>query len=122
MSLSKEDEYKEMFLGEALESYEQLNGLFTQLEKDITSMQTIDAIFRITHTLKGNAMGLGFNDIADLSHVMEDIFNEVRAGRLKLTDDLFATLFRANDLLGGLIDAVKRSSVTKASARSLKCC
>lgn len=104
---SREDEYKEMFLAEALDSYEQLNNLFTKLEKDITNKKVIDHIFRITHTLKGNAMGMGFEAIAELGHVMEDIFSEVKSGKIELDDELFNSLFKANDKLGQLIDAIK---------------
>lgn len=105
--MAKEEEYKEMFLAEAQESYEELNRLFTELEKDNQSQSAIDAIFRITHTLKGNAMGMGFDAIAELSHVMEDIFNEVKLRRMTLDSMLFQSLFRANDVLGDLIQAVK---------------
>lgn len=104
--MSKEKEYKEIFLAEAQESYEELNNLFTELEKDINNKSAVDAIFRITHTLKGNAMGMGFTKIAELSHVMEDVFNEVKSGRLKLDSIIFNSLFKANDILGQLINAL----------------
>ncbi len=104
---SKEEEYKEMFLAEALESYEELNKLFTQLEKDVTSNNAVDAIFRITHTLKGNAMGMGFEAIAELAHVMEDIFSEVKQKNIVLDGELFGSLYKANDKLGELIEALK---------------
>jgi len=104
--MSKEQEYREIFLAEAQESQEQLNMLFTDLEKDINNKRAIDAIFRITHTLKGNAMGMGFNEIAELSHVMEDVFNEVKAGKLILDHSLFDSLYKANDILSELIEAI----------------
>lgn len=118
MSSKKEEEYKEIFLAEAIEGYEQLNKLFTDLEKDHKNKKAIDAIFRITHTLKGNAMGMGFQDIADLSHVVEDIFNEVKGGNLELDEGLFNNLFKANDKLGLLIDALKTGA--KVSYKGIK--
>lgn len=111
--MGKEEEYKEIFLAEAIESTEQLNNLFTELEKDISSRSAVDAIFRITHTLKGNAMGMGFTEIAELSHVMEDIFNEVKSGRIKLDPVIFNSLFRANDVLGRMIIGVKSGEEVK---------
>lgn len=104
---SKEQEYKEMFLAEAFDSYEELNTLFTQLEKDVNDKRAIDAIFRITHTLKGNAMGLGFDSIAELSHVMEDIFSEVKSEKIVLDMTLFSALFKATDKLGELIAGLR---------------
>ena len=75
--------------------------------------KAIDAIFRITHTLKGNAMGMGFSEIAELSHVVEDVFNEVKTGALKLDADLFTCLYRANDVLNELIEAIKTPKAVK---------
>ncbi len=111
--MGKEQEYIEIFLAEAQESHEKLNLLFTELERDNTSRKAIDAIFRITHTLKGNAMGMGFSEIAEMSHVMEDVFNEVKNGKLVLDAELFSSLFRANDILGELIEAITSAKQVK---------
>ncbi len=105
--MSREEEYKEMFYAEAFEHQEELNTLFTALEKKPEDKVVIDTIFRVTHTLKGNAMGLGFVEIAELGHVMEDIFSEVKSGKIELTKDLFTNLFKACDKMGELIDALK---------------
>ena len=111
--MGKEQEYREIFLAEAQESQEQLNMLFTDLEKDINNKRAIDAIFRITHTLKGNAMGMGFAEIAELGHVMEDVFNEVKTGKLTLDHSLFDSLYKANDVLSELIEAIKTPKVVR---------
>ena len=52
-------------------------------------------------------MGLGFSEIAELAHIMEDIFSEVKEGNIELDNELFTNLFKANDKLGALIDALK---------------
>ncbi len=105
--MSREEEYKEMFYAEAFEHHEELDTLFTALEKKPEDRMVIDTIFRVTHTLKGNAMGLGFVEIAELGHVMEDIFSEVKSGKIELTKDLFTNLFKACDKMGELIEALK---------------
>lgn len=104
---NKEQEYKEIFLAEALENFTEINRLLTVLEKNVSDAKTIQAIFRITHTLKGNATGMGFEKIADLAHVMEDLFGEIREGRIVLGNDIFTSVFKAADALGELIDAIK---------------
>ncbi|UXX79502.1 chemotaxis protein CheA [Reichenbachiella carrageenanivorans] len=103
---SKEAEYRELFHAEALENFEELNRLFTDLENDHSDLNAINSIFRIVHTLKGNAMGMGFNDIAELTHVMEDVMGAVQQGNMALNKDLFDSLFKANDKLGALIGAL----------------
>jgi two-component system chemotaxis sensor kinase CheA len=109
----KENEYKEIFLAEALENYTEINRLLTILEKNISDSKTIQALFRITHTLKGNSTGMGYDKIAELAHVMEDFFGEVRDGRIRLESDTFSSVFKAADALGELIDAVKKPREVK---------
>lgn len=111
--MGKENEYKEIFLAEAQGAHEELNNLFTELEKDINSKSAINSIFRITHTLKGNAMGMGFTEIAELSHVMEDVFNEVKSSRLILDAGIFNSLFKANDILGQLINSLNTGETVR---------
>ncbi len=105
--MSKEEEQKSLFLAEALEQYERLNQLFTQLEKGHTDTDAIKAIFRITHTLKANAAALELEGIATLAHLLEDIFSLIKQGNAKITPTLFNDLFRANDKLGDLINNIK---------------
>ncbi|MEQ9307049.1 MAG: Hpt domain-containing protein, partial [Marinoscillum sp.] len=103
---SKEEEYRQLFLTEALENFEELNRLFVDLEKDHSNRKVIANIFRIVHTLKGNAMGMGYDKIADLTHTVEDIFGAIKNGEIPLDKDLVDSLFRANDKIGGLINAI----------------
>ncbi|GJM63830.1 chemotaxis protein CheA [Persicobacter diffluens] len=102
----KEQAYLEMFQAEAHEQYEELNRLFTALEANAQDQEAIDAIFRITHTLKGNAMGLGVQGVAELAHIMEDIFGEIKKDRLSISTELFSNLYRGLDKLGQLINAM----------------
>jgi two-component system chemotaxis sensor kinase CheA len=104
---NKEDEYREIFLAEALENFEEINRLLTLIEKNPNDKNTINALFRITHTLKGNAAGMGFVGIAELGHILEDLFGEVRDGKLQLDSTIFSSLFKAVDVLGNLINAVR---------------
>ncbi|ANQ50973.1 chemotaxis protein CheA [Flammeovirga sp. MY04] len=102
-----QEELKQIFLAEAEASFEELNRLFTQLEKNITDREATEAIFRIIHTLKGNAAAMGFEDIAAIGHLLEDIFSEIRKGKIVLTSMVFNDLFKAIDKLGEMIDGIK---------------
>lgn len=109
----KEEEYKEIFLAEAMDNFEEINRLLTQLEKNNTDKNTINALFRITHTLKGNGAGMGFTGIAEMAHILEDLFGEVRDGRITLDEHLFSSIFKAVDVLGNLINAIKDNTEVK---------
>ena len=103
---TREEEYRELFLAEASAQYEELNRYFVVLEKDQRNNEAIQAIFRIMHTLKANASAMGFEPIYEMAHLLEDIFSEIKSQKLALTTDIFNDLFRANDKLGEMINAV----------------
>ncbi len=110
---NKEEEYKEIFLAEAIENFEEINRQLISLEKNKFDKGTVHALFRITHTLKGNAAGMGFASIAEMAHVLEDLFGEVRDGRIKLDDNIFTSLYKGVDTLGALISAINNGSEVK---------
>lgn len=109
----KEAEYKEIFLAEAMDNFEEINRLLTNFEKNKNDKNAIHALFRITHTLKGNAAGMGFTAIGEMAHILEDLFGEIRDGRISLDQDLFASIYKAVDVLGNLINAIKDNSEVK---------
>jgi two-component system, chemotaxis family, sensor kinase CheA len=111
--LEKNNAYTELFLAEALENFTEINNLLTKLEKNPADQKNIQALFRIAHTLKGNALGLGYDKISDLTHTMEDFFDSVRERRIILQQDHFAVLFRCTDVLGELISSVKTEKDVK---------
>jgi two-component system chemotaxis sensor kinase CheA len=114
MKLNGNDqEYRDIFLAEALEHCTEINKLLTVLEKNVGDTKAIQALFRITHTLKGNSTGMGYDKIAEMAHVMEDFFGEVREGKIILGSDIFASVFKAADVLGELIDAIKNPKDVK---------
>lgn len=104
---TKEEEYNELFIGEALENFEEMNRCLTTLEKDPTNKGLINSLFRITHTLKGNAYGMGHEHIASLTHVLEDFFGEVRSGNFAIAPENFNDLFKALDCIGKLVNSLK---------------
>jgi two-component system, chemotaxis family, sensor kinase CheA len=110
---SKEEEYREIFLAEALDNVEEVNRLLTIIEKSLNDQEAIHALFRITHTLKGNAAGMGYQAIAEMGHVLEDLFGEVRDGRLVLNEEIFSTIYKAVDVLSGLVNAVRDNREVK---------
>jgi two-component system chemotaxis sensor kinase CheA len=104
---TKEEEYRDIFLTEAIENFNEINRLLIVLEKNPEDIKSVHALFRITHTLKGNATGMGFEHIAELAHVLEDLFGAVREGKVIISSEMFVSVYKAADILNELIDAVK---------------
>lgn len=114
----KDQELRDIFLAEAQAQQQELNTLFVRLERNQADQEAVAAIFRVMHTLKGNAMAMGFEAIGEMAHLLEDLFSLLKQGRLTLAPDLFNDLFRANDKLGELIHAIPQG--TKVNYRGLK--
>jgi len=111
--MKKDQEYTEIFLAESLANFEEINRLLTQLEKNAGDKSLLNALFRITHTLKGNASGMGFTAISELAHALEDLFGEVREGTLAMTPEIFSAVYKGADTLGNLINGIQDNREVK---------
>jgi two-component system chemotaxis sensor kinase CheA len=68
---------------------------------------TINALFRSMHTLKGLSGLFGNKGITDLSHALESLLDDVRLGKIHITDDSLDFLFKNIDILRAAIDKIK---------------
>ncbi len=101
-------QYLNMFLEESLENLEVLNSSILELENNPEDKETINSIFRVAHTLKGMSASMGFTDIADLTHNMENVLEKFKTDKLKITSAVITILFKCLDMLELMIDNVKQ--------------
>ncbi|WP_373354304.1 chemotaxis protein CheA [Pseudoroseicyclus sp. CXY001] len=69
--------------------------------------ETVNAVFRAVHSIKGGAGAFGLTDLVSFAHTFETVFDEVRSERLPVTPELVAVLFRAGDQLATLVEAAR---------------
>jgi len=100
---SREQEYKEIFIAEALEYFDAINRHISELEKDPNKDTILTEIFRLLHNMKANAKAIGYVGISDISHKLETAFELIRNKELAFTDETVTVLFDGIDLLGELI-------------------
>ncbi|GAA3927504.1 chemotaxis protein CheA [Hymenobacter algoricola] len=103
---SREQEYREMFMAEALEYYDAMSRHISELEKDPTDEKALHELFRVMHNLKANARAMGHADIGEVAHRMETIFGFIRSKERAFEGSLVPVLFTGVDTLGGMIRAV----------------
>jgi two-component system, chemotaxis family, sensor kinase CheA len=103
---SREQEYKEIFIGEALEYYDALNRHISDLEKNPEDESILAEIFRLLHNMKANAKAIGYMHISDLSHKLETAFELIRNKKVAFADETVTVLFDGIDLLGELINHI----------------
>lgn len=112
-------QYMSMFLEESLDNLQTLNESLLELEQNPEDVDKVNEIFRVAHTIKGMAATMGFNDLAELTHKMEDVLSEFREGELKVTQDVVTVLFDCLDTLEKMVDLVQEGSDEKVDIESI---
>ena len=102
-------EYMPMFLAEAQEHLQELNLAVVALEDDPTNQETVDGIFRIAHSLKGMSATMGFSAIAELTHVMEDVFEILRQREGGLHREAITSVLACLDGLQAAVDSIEQN-------------
>lgn len=103
-------QYLEIFIDETGEHLQTLSDCIMELEKDPENMDTINEIFRAAHSLKGMAGTMGFKRMQHLTHMMENMFQEVRSENIKVNSAMIDLLFKCLDAIDGYLNNVKESS------------
>ena len=112
-------QYMSMFLEESLDNLQNLNESLLELEQNPEDVDKVNEIFRVAHTIKGMAATMGFNDLAELTHKMEDVLSEFREGELRVTQDVVTVLFDCLDTLEKMVDLVQEGSDEKVDIESI---
>jgi two-component system chemotaxis sensor kinase CheA len=99
-------QYLEIFVDETKEHLQSLNEQILILEKEPDSKEPIQEIFRAAHSLKGMAGTMGYKRMQRLTHDLENVFSEIREGKMGVTDELVDVLFRGLDALEGYLDNI----------------
>lgn len=103
-------QYLDIFLDESKEHLQNLNTSVLELEQDPENPDTISEIFRAAHTLKGMAGTMGFKRMQTLTHDMENVFSEVRDGKLKVNAGMIDVLFRCLDAIEEYVSVISETS------------
>jgi two-component system chemotaxis sensor kinase CheA len=101
------DDYLKDFVQESEDHITDLNNALLDLESDPNDEAAMDRIFRTAHTIKGNCGAMGFTKAADLSHAIEDLLDEMRAGRVAVTPETMDEVFDGVDTLEQMVDEVR---------------
>ncbi len=116
MDMSK---YKGMFISETKEHLQTMNQLIVSLEKAPADQEHIEALFRVAHSVKGMAASMGYHDIADLSHRLEDMMDLFRKGELAVNADAVDLLFEGLDLLEAMVKGIEEDVVVDLDSSTL---
>ncbi len=100
-------QYLDLFLAEAREHLESLSEHLLRLEKDPENKEIVKEIFRSAHTLKGMAATMGFEQITEVTHEMENALSLLKEGKIRVTPEVIDVLLRCVDLLEVMVRDLK---------------
>ncbi|WP_044746122.1 MULTISPECIES: chemotaxis protein CheA [unclassified Anoxybacillus] len=99
-------QYLEIFIDESKEHLQTINEQLLELEKNPEDLSIVNEIFRSAHTLKGMSATMGFEDLANLTHQMENVLDGIRNHKIVVTADLLDVVFSAVDDLEAMVNSI----------------
>jgi two-component system chemotaxis sensor kinase CheA len=103
-------QYLDIFIEETKEHLQSLNEHLLILEREPENENTINEIFRAAHSLKGMSATMGYKRMQRLTHDMENVFSEIRNGKMKASSELVDILFKGLDALEAYLAIIQSTS------------
>lgn len=91
------DSHRQAFIEEAAELLLELESTLLELETSPTDTELIARTFRALHTIKGSSAMFGYDDITMFTHDIENVYDFIRKGELKITKDIIDYTLAARD-------------------------
>ncbi|VAX12155.1 Signal transduction histidine kinase CheA, partial [hydrothermal vent metagenome] len=102
-----DEDLLEIFIEEGVEILDACDSTLHHWQQNLDDQGDIEAMQRYLHTLKGGARMAGVRPVGDLSHNIESMLTMVAEGRQQVSENMFATLQRAQDRLVQLLEQLK---------------
>ncbi|TYS16263.1 chemotaxis protein CheA [Rossellomorea vietnamensis] len=100
------NQYLEVFIEESKEHLQTCNVQLLELEKNPEDLSIVNEIFRSAHTLKGMAATMGYEDLANLTHQMENVLDAIRNNKLQVSSQILDVVFMAVDDLEAMVMSI----------------
>src|SRR5208337_2710676 len=99
-----EVDVKQTFVIEATELLQDMESALLRLEGAPDDEETINALFRAAHTIKGSAGIVGVESVEKFTHKVESLMEKVRQGEIRITGDLIGLLLKCRDHIANLVE------------------
>ncbi len=100
-------QFKQTFFQECEELLSDLEGHLMALQAGEGDSNTLNAVFRAIHSIKGGAGAFGFDRLVNFAHIFETVLDLMRDGRLEPTPDSVLLVLRCADILSDLVKAAQ---------------
>ncbi len=99
-------QFSQVFFEESIEGLAAMEAELLNLDVDNPDDEAINTIFRSAHSIKGGSGTFGFTAVANFTHLLETLLDEIRDGRRKMLPDHVDILLHSVDVLRGMLDAL----------------
>ncbi|HSH25777.1 MAG TPA: chemotaxis protein CheA [Massilibacterium sp.] len=99
-------QYLDVFIDESNEHLQAINDHLLELEQNPDNLEIVNEIFRSAHTLKGMSATMGYEDLANLTHKMENVLDAIRNHKIAVTTELLDVVFRSVDDLEAMVVSI----------------
>lgn len=100
-------QFFEVFFEESFEGLDAMEAELLNLVPGEEDLETINTIFRAAHSIKGGSGTFGFNSVADFTHVLETLLDQIRDGKRVLSAEHVNLLLKSVDCLRALLSALQ---------------
>ncbi|MGM7635821.1 chemotaxis protein CheW [Bacillus sp. Hm123] len=100
------NQYLEIFIEESKEHLQAVNENLLVLEKNPEDISVVNEIFRSAHTLKGMSATMGYEDLANLTHKMENVLDAIRNHKIQVTAEILDVVFASIDDLEAMVNDI----------------
>jgi two-component system chemotaxis sensor kinase CheA len=92
-------DFRAIFFEEADEHVAAIESVLLRLNQAAPDSEDLNAIFRAAHSIKGTSGMLGFTEITSVTHVLENLLDDLRKGERQLTEEALDLMLRAGDMV-----------------------
>ncbi|QNQ21569.1 chemotaxis protein CheA [Kosakonia sp. SMBL-WEM22] len=103
-------DFYQAFFDEADELMADMEKYLLELDLDAPDREVLNAIFRAAHSIKGGAGTFGFTVLQQTMHILENLLDDVRSGKLQINDPIRDLFLESKDIMQDQLDAYKASA------------
>jgi two-component system chemotaxis sensor kinase CheA len=107
--------FKATYITECTELLKDMEELLLSLDEHTEDLETLNAIFRCAHSIKGGAGVFGLKRVAEFTHVLEALLDHMRNGTLSVSQDIIDILLTSKDTLEQMIIAADKNQEPPAN-------
>jgi two-component system, chemotaxis family, sensor kinase CheA len=112
-------QYMDLFIAEATEHVRNMHEHIVSLEINSDDKEKVNSLFRLAHSIKGMAASMGYHDIAQLAHTMEDLLERIRKEEICFDALVADLLLEGADLLSTMLQDVETAGTSNSDIQDI---